>query len=354
MREETATNTSDPGSRVETVAIIGSGPAAWTAAIYAARANLDPIVFEGEPSREMIPGGQLMFTTDIENFPGFPEGIGGIEIMQRMRDQAVRFGTRVVSEQIASVDFSGRPLVLRPSYGPPVAAQAVIVATGARAVWLDVPNEERLAQSGGGVSACAVCDGALPFFRNKVLAVVGGGDSAMEEATYLTKFAEQVVVIHRREALRASKVMADRALANPKIRVEWNAAVTEVIGDDFITGLRLRDTVTGADRELAVGGLFVAIGHQPNTAFLEGQLELSPAGYILTPTPWRTCTSVEGVFAAGDVIDDYYRQAITSAGTGCMAALDAERWLAHHHVAGAVSPMIETAAESSIARAGGS
>ncbi len=342
-----------PAAGPEMVVIIGSGPAAWTAAIYAARANLEPLVFEGEPSREMIPGGQLMFTTDIENFPGFPEGIGGIEIMQRMRDQAVRFGTRVVSENVASVDFSQRPFVLHPSYGAPVTASTVIVATGARAVWLDVPNEERLAQSGGGVSACAVCDGALPFFRNKVLAVVGGGDSAMEEATYLTKFAEQVVIVHRRDAFRASKVMADRVLANPKIRVEWNTEVTEVLGDDFINGLRLRDTTTGAERELEVGGLFVAIGHKPNTGFLAGQLDLSPAGYILTPTPWRTETSVTGVFAAGDVIDDYYRQAITSAGTGCMAALEAERWLAHHEVAAAEAPVVETAAESSIARAGG-
>jgi thioredoxin reductase (NADPH) len=339
-----------PVAPPETVAIIGSGPAAWTAAIYAARADLSPIVFEGEPSREMIPGGQLMFTTDIENFPGFPDGIGGIEIMQRMRDQAVRFGTRVVSENIVSVDFVRRPFVLRPSVGAPVTAHAVIVATGARAVWLGLDNEERLAQTGGGVSACAVCDGALPFFRDKVLAVVGGGDSAMEEATYLTKFAHEVVVIHRRDALRASKVMADRALSHPKIRFAWNSEVIEVLGDDFVTGLRLRDTVTGDERELAVGGLFVAIGHRPNTGFLEGELALSPSGYILTPTPWRTATSVAGVFAAGDVIDDYYRQAVTSAGTGCMAALDAERWLAHEHIGHAEPPVVETA-ESSIGRA---
>ncbi len=343
-----APNPNDP----VTVAIIGSGPAAWTAAIYAARANLDPVVFEGEGSREMIPGGQLMFTTDIENFPGFPEGIGGIEIMQKMKDQAVRFGTRVVSENIVSVDFSSRPFLLRPSHAEPVRAQAVIVATGARAVWLGLDNEMRLAQTGGGVSACAVCDGALPLFRNKVLAVVGGGDSAMEESTYLTKFASEVVVIHRRDELRASKVMADRALSNPKIRFAWNSEVIEVLGDDAITGVRLRDTVTGAERELEVGGLFVAIGHKPNTDFLGGQLSLSPHGYILTPTPWRTTTSVPGVFAAGDVIDDYYRQAVTSAGTGCMAALDAERWLAHEHVGDAVSPVLETA-ESSVGRASG-
>lgn len=317
-------------ARTETLVIIGSGPAAWTAAIYAARANLDPVVYEGEPSREMIPGGQLMWTTDIDNFPGFPEGVDGQGLMDRMKQQAVRFGTRVESENIASVDFSQRPFVLRPSWSEPIAAKAVIVATGARAIWLDVPNEARLAQTGGGVSACAVCDGALPFFRDKVLAVVGGGDSAMEEATYLTKFAREVVIIHRRDAFRASKVMADRALNHPKIRVEWHSQVTEVIGDDEITGVRLRDTRTGEERTLDVGGLFVAIGHTPNTAFLDGQLATTQAGYIETPTSWRTETSVEGVFAAGDVIDEYYRQAITSAGSGCMAALEAERWLAHH------------------------
>ncbi|HQW65769.1 MAG TPA: thioredoxin-disulfide reductase [Gemmatimonadales bacterium] len=317
-------------ARTETLVIIGSGPAAWTAAIYAARANLDPVVYEGEPSREMIPGGQLMWTTDIDNFPGFPEGVDGQGLMDRMKQQAVRFGTRVESENIASVDFSQRPFVLRPSWSEPIAAKAVIVATGARAIWLDVPNEARLAQTGGGVSACAVCDGALPFFRDKVLAVVGGGDSAMEEATYLTKFAREVVIIHRRDAFRASKVMADRALNHPKIRVEWHSQVTEVIGDDEITGVRLRDTRTGEERTLEVGGLFVAIGHTPNTAFLDGQLATTQAGYIETPTSWRTETSVEGVFAAGDVIDEYYRQAITSAGSGCMAALEAERWLAHH------------------------
>lgn len=317
-------------ARTETLVIIGSGPAAWTAAIYAARANLDPVVYEGEPSREMIPGGQLMWTTDIDNFPGFPEGVDGQGLMDRMKQQAVRFGTRVESENIASVDFSQRPFVLRPSWSEPIAAKAVIVATGARAIWLDVPNEARLAQTGGGVSACAVCDGALPFFRDKVLAVVGGGDSAMEEATYLTKFAREVVIIHRRDAFRASKVMADRALNHPKIRVEWHSQVTEVIGDDEITGVRLRDTRTGEERTLDVGGLFVAIGHTPNTAFLDGQLATTQGGYIETPTSWRTETSVDGVFAAGDVIDEYYRQAVTSAGSGCMAALEAERWLAHH------------------------
>lgn len=314
---------------VESVVIIGSGPAAWTAAIYAARANLRPLLYEGEPTREMIPGGQLMWTTDIENFPGFAESIGGQELMDRMRAQALHHGTRVVAEAIASVDFSARPFTLTPSWSPAIRAKAVIVATGARALWLGLPNETRLAQSGGGVSACAVCDGAMPFFRNQVLAVVGGGDSAMEEATYLTKFASEVVLIHRRDSFRASKAMVDRVMANPKIRVLWNTQVTDVLGDDAITGLRLRDTGSGAEREMTVGGLFLAIGHSPNTAFLGGQIATSPSGYIITPTPWRTETSVPGVFAAGDVIDDYYRQAITSAGTGCMAALDAERWLAH-------------------------
>ncbi len=334
----------------ETLVIIGSGPAAWTAAVYAARANLEPVVYEGEPSREMIPGGQLMWTTDIENFPGFPEGVGGQELMDRMKEQAVRFGTRAIMENIVEVDFTRHPFVLKPSYSDAIEATSVIVATGARANWIGLPNEIRLAQSGGGVSACAVCDGALPFFRDKVLAVVGGGDSAMEEATYLTKFAREVVIVHRRGEFRASKVMAERALAHPKIRVEWNTQVTDVLGDDEITGLRLKDTVTGEERDMEVGGLFVAIGHTPNTAFLRGQLELMPNDYVKLPTPWRTSTSVPGVFAAGDVMDDYYRQAISAAGSGCMAALEAERWMAHHGVAEAESPVIETA-ESSIGMA---
>jgi thioredoxin reductase (NADPH) len=314
----------------ENLVIIGSGPAAWTAAIYAARASLNPLVVEGEPSREMIPGGQLMFTTDIENFPGFPEAIGGQELMDRLKQQALRFGTRILGEDIASLDLGARPFTLKPTWSEPILASAVIVATGARALWLGLHNEERLAHSGGGVSACAVCDGALPFFRDKVLVVVGGGDTAMEEAIYLTKYASQVVVVHRRGEFRASKVMADRVLNHPKIRVEWHTVVTEVLGDDFITGVRLQDLTSGAERELEAGGLFVAIGHVPNTAFLAGQLATTPGGYIVTPTSWRTATTVEGVFAAGDVIDEYYRQAVTSAGSGCMAAIEAERWLAHH------------------------
>jgi thioredoxin reductase (NADPH) len=316
-------------TRKETLVIVGSGPAAWTAAIYAARARLDPLVCEGSFSRTMIPGGQLMFTTDIENYPGFPDGITGQEMMAGFKQQAERFGTRVITEDIVRVDFSGRPLRLWSGEGTDVEAETVVLATGANARWLGLPNEERLAQSGGGVSACAVCDGALPFFRDRVIAVVGGGDSALEDALYMTRFAGEVVVIHRRGELRASKIMQQRALENEKIRFEWNTVVTDVLGDDEISGLRLRDTLSGAERELAVGGLFVAIGHVPNTEFLGGQVELKENGYVATPRPWRTETSVPGVFAAGDVMDDTFRQAVTAAGTGCMAALEAERWLTH-------------------------
>jgi thioredoxin reductase (NADPH) len=327
--------------RRETLLIIGSGPAAWTAAIYGARANLDPVVYEGEPSREMIPGGQLMYTTEVENYPGFPDGITGSELMVQLRRQAERFETRIITENIVSVDLTTHPFVLRPGYGEEIEALTVVVATGARANWLGLPNEERLAQSGGGVSACAVCDGALPAFRDKVVAVVGGGDSAMEESLYLTKFAREVLVVHRRGEFRASRIMADRVLKHPKIRVLWNQVVSDVIGYDFVTGIRVKDVNTGAEEEIDVGGLFVAIGHTPNTQFLGGQLQLTPHGYIRTPLAWRTCTSVPGVFAAGDVMDDYYRQAVTAAGTGCMAALEAERWLAHHGLG--ESPLLETA-----------
>ena len=327
-------------SQTETIAIIGSGPAAWTAAIYAARANLSPIVFEGEPVGTLLPGGQLMNTTEIENFPGFPTQITGPELMERMRTQATNYGARVVSEMITGIELGKHPFRLTPSYSPPVDALAVVLATGANAKWLEVPNELRLAQQGGGVSACAVCDGALPFYRNKVVAVVGGGDTAMEETLYLTKFAREVVVIHRRDSFRASRVMARRVLEHPKVRVLWNKQVVEVLGYDHITGVRLEDTVTRARSELELGGMFVAIGHVPNTQFLNGQLELTPHGYVKT-SPWRTATNVPGVFAAGDVMDDYYRQAITSAGTGCMAALEAERWLAHQGLG--ESPILETA-----------
>jgi thioredoxin reductase (NADPH) len=324
----------------ETIAIIGSGPAAWTAAIYAARAALDPVVFEGELMGTEVPGGQLMLTTDIENYPGFPAGISGPELMGKMREQAIHYGARVVTEHVIGVDLSKRPFIIKPRYGPPVEARTVIVATGAAAKWIGLPNEIRLAKTGGGVSACAVCDGALPFFRNQVLAVVGGGDTAMEEASYLCKFAREVIIIHRRDTFRASKVMANRVLGHEKIKVLWNSKVVEVIGEDEIKGLVIEDTTTGQRRTIEVGGLFVAIGHEPNTRFLEGQLALTEHGYVKV-APWRTATSVPGVFAAGDVIDDYYRQAISSAGAGCMAALEAERWLAHHGIG--ESPVLETA-----------
>ena len=313
----------------EQVVIIGSGPAGWTAAIYAARADLSPLVIEGAPSRTMVPGGQLMFTTEVENYPGFPESITGIQMMTDFRAQAVRFDTRVITEDVAEVDFSVRPFLLKTSGGTEIESDTVIIATGANANWIGLENEERLAQSGGGVSACAVCDGALPHFRDQVIAIVGGGDSAMEDALYMAKFAKEVVVIHRREELRASKIMQERAFAEEKIRFEWNQTVVDVIGDDVITAVLLRDTVTAEERELEVGGLFVAIGHSPNTGFLNGQVALKANGFVETATLWRTNTSVPGVFAAGDVMDDFYKQAVTAAGTGCMAALDAERWLAH-------------------------
>lgn len=322
----------------ETVVIIGSGPAAWTAAIYAARAQMKPFVFEGAGSRTMIPGGQLMFTTDVENYPGFRAGVMGPDLMVEMREQALSFGTRSVWEDIVDIDPSQYPFRLRSNTDTEVLADSVILATGANAKWLGLENEERLAQSGGGVSACAVCDGALPHFRGNTLAVIGGGDSAMEDALYLTKFAEQVIIIHRRDEFRASRIMSDRALAHDKIRVEWNKLVTEVIGNETITALRLEDTVSNEVSELEVGGMFVAIGHTPNTEFLNGVVELKENGYVQTPTAWRTETSVPGIFAAGDVMDDYFRQAVTAAGTGCMAALEAERWLAHGGTRGREEP----------------
>ena len=325
----------------EQVVIIGSGPAGWTAAIYAARAQLSPLVIEGAGSRTMIPGGQLMFTTEVENYPGFPEGVTGIQMMTDFREQAVRFDTRVITEDVAEVDFSVRPFLLKTSGGTEIESDAVIIATGANANWIGLDNEERLAQSGGGVSACAVCDGALPHVRNQVIAIVGGGDSAMEDALYMAKFAKEVVVVHRREELRASKIMQERAFAEEKIRFEWNQTVVDVLGDDVITAVRLRDSVTDEERELEVGGLFVAIGHDPNTAFLNGQVALKDNGFVETPTSWRTTTSVPGVFAAGDVMDDFFKQAVTAAGTGCMAALEAERWLSR---SGAESATVDGAA----------
>ncbi len=312
----------------EKIVIIGSGPAGWTSAIYAARANLDPVVYEGEPSNIMVPGGQLMYTTEVENFPGFPSGVQGTEMMELFKQQSQRFDTRVLTEDITSVDFSTHPFKLKSSEGNDIEALSVIVATGARANWLNLPNEQRLAKTGGGVSACAICDGALPGYRDKVLVVVGGGDSAIEEALYLTKFASKVVMIHRRDELRASPIMQKRAKTNPKIEFKWNSIITDVLGDKIISGIRIQNITNKEESNLDCGGLFIAIGHTPNTSFLGDSLELDDKGFIGTRQSWRTATSVVGVFAAGDVMDPYYKQAITAAGTSCMAALEAERWLA--------------------------
>jgi thioredoxin reductase (NADPH) len=355
----------------EKVVIIGSGPAGWTAAIYAARANLQPLVFEGALTSEnqdkgTAPLGQLNLTTEVENFPTWPyvdaqvlaqfsrsalpperfavleplysgkhahhgkRSAFGPEMMEYMRQQAANFGTRIITDDIVRVDFQRRPFVLTSLEGRSVEAQAVIVATGARANYLGLPSEDRFKNNG--VSACAVCDGAFPRFRNKPLVVVGGGDSAVEEGTYLSKFASTVYLVHRRDKLRASQIMQDRALGNPKIVMKWNRALDEVLGtdEDGVTGVRLKSTVDRQVEEMEVSGVFLAIGHTPNTDFLGGRLDLDEKGYIRWTTPQRTYTSVEGVFAAGDVADSYYRQAVTAASTGCMAALDAERWLAEH------------------------
>jgi len=335
---------------IEKVIIIGSGPAGWTAAIYAARANLAPLVFAGRPKTvpsTVLPGGQLMMTTEVENYPGFPEGVTGPTMMSYFEQQAARFGTRIVTDKgfnpdvsnpddghsysyhdCKRVDLSQKPFLVVGEDDTEYRAHSVIVATGATANWLGLENEQRLARSGGGVSACAVCDGALPVFRDKELAVVGGGDSAVEEASYLTKFASKVYMIHRRDELRASKIMAKRAHDNPKIDFLWNKVVTDVLGEDMITGVKLKDTQTGEESQQPLGGLFMAIGHTPATAFLEGQLELDEKKYIKLSEPYRSLTSVDGVFGAGDCVDSVYRQAITAAGMGCKAAIDAERWLA--------------------------
>jgi len=317
-------------SDVHKLVIIGSGPAGWTAAIYAARAQLDPVVYIGLPKQTpsiVLPGGQLMLTTEVENYPGFPHGITGPAMMDAFQKQAERFGTKVISEDIESCNFHTRPFELKTSGGGVVRAHSVIIATGAVANWIGLPNEMRLARQGGGVSACAVCDGALPVFRNQPLAVVGGGDTAMEEATYLTKFASRVYVIHRRDTLRASKVMQQRFLSKPNAEVIWNSVVTDVLGQDHIEGIQLKNTVGGEVSTLPVKGLFVAIGHTPATKFLEGSgIVLNEARYIHLEHR-HSYTNIEGVFAAGDVADAEYRQAITAAGMGCQAALDAERWL---------------------------
>jgi thioredoxin reductase (NADPH) len=321
---------------VEKVIIIGSGPAGWTAAIYAARANLDPLVFEGAPSSasEMIPGGQLMFTTEVENYPGFPEGIDGPKMMEDFKKQAVRFDVRVVAENVVELDLQSRPFTMAGSEGTKARAQAVIIATGASANWLGLESERRFRQAGLGVTACATCDGAFPRFRNKPVSVIGGGDSACEEALYMTKFASRVHQVHRRDQLRASKVMQKRVLDREKITVEWNSVLDEVLGDDTagVTAIKLKDTQTGQFREVPVSGVFLAIGHTPNTAFLAGQLETDEKGYLKLADPYRTTTAIEGVFAAGDVSDSVYRQAVTAAGMGCKAAIDAERWLAEQGI----------------------
>ena len=313
------------------VIIIGSGPAGLTAAVYTARASLAPLVIEGEPSSTSDqPGGQLMLTTDVENFPGFPEGVMGPELMVKMREQATRFGAEVVTDKVSKVDLSARPFGVW--LGNPDAADAtyeadsIIVATGAQSLMLDLDNETRLI--GHGISTCATCDGF--FFRDQQIAVVGGGDSAMEEAQFLTRFAAKVTILHRRDEFRASKIMQDRAIANPKIEVAWNSQVTAVHGESKLSGVTIEDTVTGDTREMALDGLFVAIGHKPNTDLFKGQLELRENGYMIT-TAGTTTTNVDGVFACGDVQDDTYRQAITASGSGCMAALEAERWLEAQH-----------------------
>ena len=317
-------------SEVRNVIIIGSGPAGLTAAVYAARANLAPLVLEGEPSSTSDqPGGQLMLTTEVENFPGFPEGIMGPELMIRFREQAARFGAQIETVKASRVDLSSRPFGIW--VGDPDAAeptyrsQAVIVSTGAQSLMLGLPEEERLL--GHGLSTCATCDGF--FFRDHEIAVVGGGDSALEEALFLTKFAKKVILIHRRDELRASKIMQDRAFKNDKIEFRWDSVVTGLLGDTKLEGARVQNVKTGEESVLPVTGLFVAIGHRPNTDLFKGQLDMEDPGYLITGP--GTATNVDGVFACGDVQDHTYRQAITAAGSGCMAAIDAERWLEALH-----------------------
>lgn len=348
----------------ERIVIIGSGPAGWSAAIYAARANLDPLVFEGAVTEEnrltgTLPLGQLALTSEVENYAGFPAGhlgqflasaidedrrhllppgradgekaaVTGPELMELMRQQARNFGTRIITDDIVDVDFDGRPLKVISSAGTAVETHTLVIASGARANYLGLPSEE--AFKNRGVSACAVCDGALPRFRNKPLVVVGGGDSAVEEGTHLAKYAAKVYLVHRRDELRASKIMQQRAFANDRIDIVWNHTLVEVLGDDVngVTGALVQNTKDGSQRELAASGVFLAIGHTPNTGFLHGKVALNDQGYLQRTIPFRTHTSVDGVFSAGDAADDRYRQAITSAGSGCMAALDAERWLADH------------------------
>lgn len=306
----------------EKVVIIGSGPAGHAAAIYAARAGLEPLMFEGF-IQGGVAGGQLMTTTEVENYPGFPEGVTGPDLMQRMREQSERFGTRILTEDVETADLSVRPFVLK-SGDRTVEAESIIIATGATAKRLHLPSEDKLWNRG--ISACAVCDGALPIFRDKILVVVGGGDTAMEEATYLTHYASKVVIVHRRDALRASEAMQKKVLEHPKIDVIWDSVLDDAYGEKSVEGVIVRNVKTDEKRKIPAGGLFYAIGHTPNTALFEGQLEMDETGYLVTRNK-STYTSVEGVFAAGDVQDKVYRQAITAAGSGCMAALDCKRWL---------------------------
>ncbi|MBI5608870.1 MAG: thioredoxin-disulfide reductase [Deltaproteobacteria bacterium] len=317
------------------VVIIGSGPAGLTAAIYTGRAQLKPVVFEGgflSSGELMTSGGQLMITTEVENYPGFPDGVTGPELVERTRAQAEKFGADLRQDVIDEVDFTGFPLRLKTGEGQWLEAATVIIATGANAKWLGIPSEQTYLNRG--VSACATCDGA--FYKEVPVYVVGGGDTALEEAQFLTRYASHVTLVHRRDAFRASKIMAERALKHPKISVEWNAVVDEILGDGKkCTGLRLKSTVDGSTKEVAAGGLFVAIGHQPNTSVFQGQLELRPDGYIATKG--FTATSATGVFAAGDVADSRYRQAITAAGMGCMAAIDAERLVEEYEARGLLS-----------------
>ena len=313
-------------SDVRDVVIIGSGPAGLTAAIYTARASLSPLLIEGEPSSTSDqPGGQLMLTTDVENFPGFPEGIMGPDLMGAMRAQAERFGAEIVTDKVMSVDFSERPFTIA-TRTETYKAASVIVSTGAQSLMLGLPEEERLI--GYGLSTCATCDGF--FFRGQEIAVVGGGDSAIEEATFLTKFADKVTIIHRRDELRASKIMQQRAFDNPKIEFLWDTTVTGILGDDKVAGVTTENVKTGEAGQLDVTGLFIAIGHKPNTDLFKGVLDMEDSGYLVTE-PDSTYTNVPGVFACGDVKDHVYRQAITAAGSGCMAAIDAERWLEDQH-----------------------
>lgn len=311
-------------SEIRELVIVGSGPAGYTAGIYAGRAQLKPLLYEGS----VTAGGALMNTTDVENFPGFPEGIMGPDLMDHMRNQAKRFDVEIITDDIVEMNLVGDIKVLKDGSGNTIRAKAVILATGSAYREIGLVNEKRL--SGRGVSWCATCDGF--FFRNQVIAVVGGGDSAMEEANFLTRFAEKVILVHRRDSLRASKIMADRAKANPKIEFLWNSEVIDVLGDDKVSGLRIRDTVNGSESTLDVTGLFVAIGHDPRNELIKGQITLDDEGYVLVGGSGRsgTATNLVGVFACGDLVDHTYRQAITAAGSGCAAALDAERFLAGH------------------------